>query len=192
MYARNATLPDAFAIEQLIQVHVGDGTLLPRSLAEICENIRDFIVVENEGEIVGCGALHLYGMHLAEVRSITVDQAGQGQGRRTRADRCADERGGAAERDLRLPVHAHSGVLRQDGLPEVEKEELPDKMLKDCLKCPRQNACDEIAMYIGTLPKSQRGRAVRGRRGLRACIGAARVRVLASEPKNRARMRHPM
>ena len=58
MLARNATLPDAFAIEQLIQVHVGDGTLLPRSLAEICENIRDFVVVENEGEIVGCGALH--------------------------------------------------------------------------------------------------------------------------------------
>src|SRR5271157_4715532 len=72
MRARNAKLPDAIAIEQLIQVHVGDGTLLPRSLRDICENIRDFIVVENEGEIVGCGALHLYGMHLAEIRSITV------------------------------------------------------------------------------------------------------------------------
>ena len=72
MHARSAKLPDAFVIEQLIQVHVGDGTLLPRSLAEICENIRDFTVVEHEGEIVGCGALHLYGMHLAEIRSITV------------------------------------------------------------------------------------------------------------------------
>src|SRR5208283_5616655 len=71
MHARSATLPDAMAIEQLIQVHVGDGTLLPRSLRDICENIRDFIVVENDGEIVGCGALNLYGMHLAEIRSIT-------------------------------------------------------------------------------------------------------------------------
>ena len=53
MFARSATLPDAFAIEQLIQVHVADGTLLPRSLAEICENIRDFIVVEDDGEIIG-------------------------------------------------------------------------------------------------------------------------------------------
>jgi len=80
MRARNAKLPDAFAIEQLIHVHVGDGTLLPRTLAEICENIRDFIVVENEGEIVGCGALHLYGMHLAEVRSITVTNKSKGRG----------------------------------------------------------------------------------------------------------------
>ena len=80
MRARSAKLPDAFAIEQLIQVHVGDGTLLPRSLRDICENIRDFIVVENEGEIVGCGALHLYGMHLAEIRSITVTSKSKGKG----------------------------------------------------------------------------------------------------------------
>src|SRR5215471_519067 len=69
MRARNATLPDAFAIEALIAAQVHDGTLLPRSIAEICENIRDFVVVENSGEIIGCGALHLYGPHLAEVRS---------------------------------------------------------------------------------------------------------------------------
>ena len=53
MFARNATLPDAFAIEQLIRIHVGDGTLLSRSLAEICENIRDFVVIEDKGEVVG-------------------------------------------------------------------------------------------------------------------------------------------
>jgi len=29
---------------------------------------------------------------------------------------------------------------------------LPDKVLKDCVRCPRQHACDEIAMYRGTLP----------------------------------------
>ena len=80
MFARNATLPDAIAIEQLIQVHVGDGTLLGRTLAEICENIRDFVVVEHEGEVVGCGALHLYGMHLAEVRSITIGSKAKGHG----------------------------------------------------------------------------------------------------------------
>jgi amino-acid N-acetyltransferase len=39
------------------------------------------------------------------------------------------------------------------GFKEVEKEALPDKAHKDCVKCPRVNACDEIAMYRGTLPK---------------------------------------
>jgi amino-acid N-acetyltransferase len=59
MFARRAILPDATAIEHLIRVHVPDGTLLPRSLPELCENIRDFVVLESGGEIVGCGALHL-------------------------------------------------------------------------------------------------------------------------------------
>jgi amino-acid N-acetyltransferase len=43
------------------------------------------------------------------------------------------------------------------GFREVEKEALPDKALKDCQLCPRQNACDEIAMYRGTLPKLNAG-----------------------------------
>jgi amino-acid N-acetyltransferase len=154
MHARSAKLPDAFAIEQLIHVHVADGTLLPRSLAEICENIRDFIVVENEGEIVGCGALHLYGMHLAEIRSITVTNKAKGAGA-----------GRVLINALLKEAHKQSvtcvclftripGFFGKMGFHEVEKEALPDKALKDCVKCPRQNACDEIAMYRGTLPKT--------------------------------------
>jgi len=154
MHARSATLPDAFAIEQLIQVHVADGTLLPRSLAEICENIRDFVVVENDGEIVGCGALHLYGMHLAEVRSITVTNKAKGKGSgRVLINALLRE---AQKQSVtcvclftRIP-----GFFAKLGFREVEKEKLPDKALKDCIRCPRQNACDEIAMYRGTLPKS--------------------------------------
>lgn len=153
MYARSATLPDAFAIEQLIQVHVADGTLLPRSLAEICENIRDFIVVEDQGEIIGCGALHLYGMHLAEIRSITVTAKANGRGvGRVLIDALLKE----AKRQsvtcvclfTRIP-----GFFGQMGFLVVEKEALPDKLHKDCLKCPRSHACDETAMYLGTLPK---------------------------------------
>lgn len=153
MHARNATLPDAFAIEQLIQVHVADGTLLPRTLSEICENIRDFIVVENDREIVGCGALHLYGMHLAEIRSITVTQGSKGKGAgRVLIDALLRE----AKKQSVTCVCLFTRIpefFGKMGFKEVEKEELPDKALKDCNKCSRQNACDEIAMYLGTLPK---------------------------------------
>jgi amino-acid N-acetyltransferase len=116
MHARSAKLPDAFVIEQLIQVHVGDGTLLPRSLAEICENIRDFTVVEHEGEIVGCGALHLYGMHLAEIRSITVTNKAKGSGAGRVLIDALLAGSGEAKCDLCLPVHAHSPILRSHGL----------------------------------------------------------------------------
>jgi len=39
------------------------------------------------------------------------------------------------------------------GFTVVDKELLPDKMYKDCLRCPRLHACDEIAMYMGELPE---------------------------------------
>ena len=153
MFARNATLPDAMAIEQLIQRHVGDGTLLGRSLAEICENIRDFVVIEDQGEVVGCGALHLYGMHLAEVRSITISQKAKGKGAgRILIDALLAE---ASKQSVtcvclftRIPE-----FFGKMGFAVVAKELLPDKMYKDCMRCPRLLACDEIAMYMGELPE---------------------------------------
>src|SRR6266581_6111141 len=78
---RQARLQDAVHIFELVNSLSGDGTLLRRSYAEICENVRDFSVAESEsGIFLGCGALHLYGPHLAEVRSIVVKPEAKGQG----------------------------------------------------------------------------------------------------------------
>src|SRR5438132_13051044 len=78
---RKAMLPDAAAIHALISQYSGDGTLLPRSFSDVCENIRDFFVAQNSRKsIVGCGALHIYGPHLCEVRSIAVAPAARGRG----------------------------------------------------------------------------------------------------------------
>src|ERR1700759_166125 len=85
---RKAKLPDARDIFDLVNSLSGDGTLLRRSYAEICENIRDFTVAERinperpdaEPEFLGCGALHLYGPHLAEVRSIVMRPESKGIG----------------------------------------------------------------------------------------------------------------
>ena len=78
---RKARLQDAVNIFELVNSLSGDGTLLRRSYADICENVRDFAVAESEsGIFLGCGALHLYGPHLAEVRSIVVKPEAKGQG----------------------------------------------------------------------------------------------------------------
>ena len=70
MRTREAILPDAERIHELISAYSGDGTLLPRTFAEICENVRDFVVLEHRGRVIGCGALHLYGQHLAEIAAV--------------------------------------------------------------------------------------------------------------------------
>jgi amino-acid N-acetyltransferase len=152
MRTREAILPDAERIHELISVHYEAGTLLPRALPEICENIRDFRIVEEHGRIVGCGALHLYGLHLAEVRSIAVDPLFQKRGA-----------GFILVKALLRQAEKHqvSGVCLFTRIPDffarlgfcaVTREEIPDKLYKDCCVCPKLHSCDEVAMLRGSLP----------------------------------------
>jgi amino-acid N-acetyltransferase len=153
MRTREALLPDAEQIHALIEAYSGDGTLLPRTFAEVCENVRDFVVLEHRGDIIGCGALHLYGPHLAEIRSITVDPARQGSGG-----------GELLVKALLAQAHKHnvSSICLFTRIPEffsrlgfsmAQREDLPDKIHKDCIACPRFHNCDEVAMVRGELPK---------------------------------------
>ncbi len=153
MRARKAKLPDAVGIETLIRVYTGDGTLLPRTLAEICENIRDFVVLESDGEIVGCGALHLYGLHLAEIRSITVSREFEGNGAGSAIVNALLEEAKAQHVTCVCLFTRIPDFFAPFGFTTAERDAIPDKLYKDCLNCPRINNCDEIAMYRGELPK---------------------------------------
>jgi amino-acid N-acetyltransferase len=153
MRTREALLPDAEQIHELISTYSHDGTLLPRSFAEVCENVRDFVVLEDHGHIIGCGALHLYGPHLAEIRSITVDPARQGSGGGERLVRALLSQ---------AKKHNVSSICLFTRIPEffarlgfamAQREDLPDKIHKDCCVCPRFDHCDEVAMVRGELPK---------------------------------------
>ena len=149
-----AHLQDARNIFDLVNSLSGDGTLLRRSYAEICENIRDFTVAEtSEGEFFGCGALHLYGPHLAEVRSIVMRPEAKGQGA-----------GGLLLKALVEEAEQHAVVsvclftripdfFEHFGFRVADRDAMPDKIYKDCQTCPRLYACDEVAMVRGPLPK---------------------------------------
>jgi amino-acid N-acetyltransferase len=153
MRTRKARLCDADAIYQLVDSFSYDGTLLHRSYMEICENIETFTIVETDlNEFIGCAALHVYGPHLAEVRSIVVRAEIKGHGA-----------GGLLVRSL-LHQAEESGIqcvclftripyfFEHFRFRAVEHQALRDKVLKDCLRCARRHSCDETAMAIGELP----------------------------------------
>jgi amino-acid N-acetyltransferase len=151
---RKARLQDAEKVHALVNSLSGDGTLLSRPFAEICENIRDFTVAESSsGEFQGCGALHLYGPHLAEVRSIVVRPEWKGCGRGQDLLQAlleeAEQHGvGCVCLFTRIPEFFQSA-----GFFLVEdRAALPDKIYKDCQVCPRLHRCDEVAMAHGVLP----------------------------------------
>jgi amino-acid N-acetyltransferase len=155
---RRAVLRDVDQIHAIMQPYYPDGTLLPRHITELCENIRDFVVAEHEGKIIGCGALHLYGLHLAEIRSIAVHQQAQGLGAgRSLVNALLKE---AKRQDVtcvclftRIPE-----FFARVGFSVASREDLPDKIYKDCIHCPRFYACDEIAMVRGPIPPNMEKR----------------------------------
>ena len=151
---RHAKLQDAVNLFDIVNSLSGDGTLLRRSYAEICENVRDFMVAESEsGVFLGCGALHLYGPHLAEVRSIVVKPEAKGQGAGGKLLRAllheAEDQGVVAVcLFTRIPAFFFHFVFRV-----ADRPALPDKINKHCQRWPRLYACDEVAMVRGPLPR---------------------------------------
>jgi len=152
-----ARLQDAQDIFDLVNSLSGDGTLLRRSYAEICENIRDFTVVQRATPagvttFLGCGALHLYGPHLAEVRSIVVRPEYRGLGA---GDELIEALLAEAEEHRVLSVCLFTRIpeyFEHLGFRVAERDAMPDKIYKDCQTCPRLYACDEVAMVRGPLP----------------------------------------
>ncbi len=145
---RKALIPDAKIIQKLLMEYARDGQMLPRSLAEIYENIRDFYVFEERGEVLGTVSLNICWEDLAEVRSLAVApaRAGQGVGRML-VEACLRE---ARELGLRrvFALTYKPGFFAKLGFREIEKSELPHKIWSDCLKCAKFPDCDEIAVCV--------------------------------------------
>ena len=77
---RRARTDDAAAMSALIQEYVPVGTLLPRTPEFIAERTLDFLVAAVRGQVIGCVHLEEYSPSMAELRSLVVDPAFQGQG----------------------------------------------------------------------------------------------------------------
>jgi amino-acid N-acetyltransferase len=169
---RNAILPDVEGIHRIIEPYAQDGTLLPRSLPELCENVRDFVVAEDpSGAVVGCGALHLYGTHLAEIRSIAVSPRRKGCGiGRLLVEALLEETRRHKVSCVCLFTRTPAFFAHM-GFEVARREELPDKIYKDCIHCPRLTDCDEIAMIQGKIPAN-----VNGLRDLQIAIPLVRIK----------------
>ena len=149
MRTRRALVNDAQAVCNLIAMYSGDGTLLPRTYGEICENIRDFVVAEHRKKIIGCGALHIYGPHLGEVRSIAVHPKAKGLGAGRKIVEILLAEAEKHEIDRVCLFTRIPDFFARLGFSVSQREELPDKIFKDCLACPRLHCCDEVAMVHG-------------------------------------------
>lgn len=144
---RKARVQDVKTIQRLVAEYARKGDMLPRSLSEIYENLRDYFVYIGDGDtVVGSAAVHIMWEDLAEVRSLAVREDWMGRGVGTKlVEACLSEA-------LVLGIsRVFALTYKPDfferlGFRRVDKAELPQKIWTDCLKCSKFPDCDEIAL----------------------------------------------
>jgi amino-acid N-acetyltransferase len=143
---RKAELRDVPALFKLLSRYVAEEILLPRPLTNLYEDVWEFSVAEEDGQLLGCGALKFYNQDLAEIRSLCVDEKIQSRGLgRLLTESLMDE----AERCGLQTVFALTNTpafFQKLGFQQAPRERFPIKVFQDCLGCPKYARCDEVAV----------------------------------------------
>jgi amino-acid N-acetyltransferase len=143
---RKAVMHDIPPILDLINGYAAKGVMLPRTEFEMSESLRDFTVVTIGEELLGCGALHFYSPTLGEIRSLAVDQRAKTQGVGRRLVEALVQEAQDYELDAAFAFTYVVEFFQKVGFNVVERGILPLKAWKDCVRCPKFQACDEIAV----------------------------------------------
>jgi len=143
---RKAKLTDIPGLLGVINEYATQGIMLPRTEFELAENIRDFVIAVDDGGIVGCGALHFYTPRSAEVRSLAVSPERKIGGIGRAIVELLEEDAREQELQSMFAFTYVPGFFEKLGFSRVDRGELPLKAWKDCLRCPKFQACDEIPM----------------------------------------------
>jgi amino-acid N-acetyltransferase len=137
---------DVKDIQRLVNSHAEKGEMLPRSLGDTCDSIRDFFVYEDNGVVLGCCALHVTWVDLAEIKSLAVADESQGKGMgRKLLDACLEDAQRLAIKRV-FALTYKSEFFQKMGFQQIEKGELPHKVWLECVKCVKFPDCDEVAV----------------------------------------------
>jgi amino-acid N-acetyltransferase len=151
---RKARMTDVKGIQKIVEIFAKRDQMLPRSLVDIYENLRDYFICQRDDsdEIIGVVALHFCWENLAEVRSMAVTEENQRHGiGRKLVQTCLAE---ARNFDIKT-IFALTYIpefFEVNGFRRVDKAMLPHKIWSDCVKCPQFPECKEIAVAYEVEP----------------------------------------
>ncbi len=143
---RKASMQDIPALLDLINGYAARGIMLSRTEFEMSENMRDFMVAYDGKTLAGCGALHFYSPVMGEIRSLAVAESHKKHGIGLMMVNALVHEAKLYGLDAVFAFTYVDGFFAKAGFHEVERGELPLKAWKDCLRCPKFQACDEVAV----------------------------------------------
>lgn len=139
-------MADVEGLHALINSFADQGLMLARSRNTLYESLREFTVIEDEGRLVGAGALHIIWEDLAEIRALAIsaDYQGQGIGKRLIEELIHEAEILGIHQVFALTYQVP--FFKKCGFFEVSKDEMPPKVWKECINCPKFPNCDEVAV----------------------------------------------
>jgi len=143
---RKATIDDVEKIYKLITDFAAKNVMLPRSLSELYENIRDFFVFIQGDTLVGCAALHIFWKDLAEIKSLAVLESCQRKGIGKKLVRVCIREAHKLRIAKMFVLTYVPEFFEKCGFHRVEKETLPHKIWSECVKCHKFPDCGEIPL----------------------------------------------
>ena len=143
---RKARVGDVAEIQKLIMAFAEKNEMLPRSVGDLYECLRDFYVYEEDGKILGCGALHVVWEDLGEVKSVAVREECRGRGIGSKlVAKCIEEMEVLGMGRVFVLTY-QPDFFRKLGFKPIKKEKLPHKVWTECIRCPQFPDCKEEAL----------------------------------------------
>jgi N-acetylglutamate synthase-like GNAT family acetyltransferase len=151
-----ATAADVDAIHELIEAHVAEGHLLPRTRDEIATHARRFILATGGARILGCADVAPLSPAVAEVRSLVISDDARGSGIGRRLIDQLIVRAAATGAATLCAFTSAPGFFVQMGFSIVPHTWLPDKIVADCRACARFRSCRQYALMLSLRPTCHR------------------------------------
>ena len=122
--------------------------MLPRSKASLLAALQNYLVADMEGTVVGCGGLQPYSATLAEIYGLATASGQSPRGTGSALVAALLELARARQLSRVFALTLVPAFFQKVGFRSVEHAELPLKVWKDCIACPKFGNCDEIAMVL--------------------------------------------
>jgi amino-acid N-acetyltransferase len=135
-------------IASIIAHRAAQGLMLPRSTNALSSALDSYVVVAAGDQIVGCGSLDIYSSESAEICALATAPEGSPPGT---GSAIVEALIAQAKREGIAKVFALTlapGFFFKMGFKTVAHTELPLKVWKDCVACPKYGNCDEVAMVL--------------------------------------------
>ncbi|HEY2382101.1 MAG TPA: N-acetyltransferase [Terriglobia bacterium] len=148
MNIRRAEQHDVVTIVRIIGHYASEGRMLPRSHGAIANAIADYLVADIDGDVIGCGGLEQYGNDSAEIYGLATAPGKPHTGTGSAIVQALIEKARSEKISQVFALTLAPGFFQKMGFRTVEHKDLPMKVWKDCVACPKYGNCDEIAMVM--------------------------------------------